>query len=564
MSSMAQMKPETKAAEMHLQTYGALYLGGVDPVDIESMYEHEQFSKIEEALAGVMGEGQADVAKQKAANAVEMAFAATAVVTTIVTTVIGAVSAAASATGVGVIVGAVLQVVGAIVAAVLGDQSLKACDDEENLPGSKYNTKASQKREKRHRRAIVGQNVPPGAYMNDDATCNLTGYGGSNDSLQARHGYVATYMNDGMWWWGKKDPKKHQDVLNGTVIGVKALVNTGITAGCHRRMYDNPETPILKGMSPGLGAPLVKIGAYSTDGVTRAKAPSKAADSLLSAEFKARQEAVTQVQSWMRWALPYGVLSCMDKLLKDMRGTGVDYKVCSNYEGCKESSIAHFMQGKSTSATGLKNYHNFGDVPDVYKLKAASRIYASIRSMFQACVAQSELIGVNKAWSIIRENGGNVSRGLLKRAIRAQHENKEVWPEHDFAQKMGWSALRGTLADFSIYVKTQIAGDEAFQEAYEEARLEQQASWKGPLERQRARAMKAATEAARRAKRTTSYSYAPVVRARIEELRTNQWELGAGGLGKFGRLVPPWLIYTGAGALALGGLYLLWKSGEED
>jgi hypothetical protein len=532
------MKPMTKSDMMRLQTYGAYYLSGIEPANIENMVRSPSLAmgSLEQALGTASGEGQVQNEQQRAAGIVQVVFSTVASIIQVVSVAFAPLA----------VVGAVFGIVGGIISAVMRRQAAAECDsrtcldqytDPENARTDTAKKHRAEKRS-RHIRAAVGINVSSDAEQLNRSDCRVKHYGGTKSQCESKWGLFSTYMNDGMWWWGKVDAFKHQDCLSGTVIGVKGRVDSGATKNCHRRMYGNPETPVLAGM---------------------AGKPHSDAD--LSPEFLARQEAVTQVLQWMaadsatrkrRTAgLDYELLSCFQQLFRRHVG-GDDYRVSTQSsligDEYQEGSIAHFM-GVS------EDTYNFGSGATPYNMRIASRIYASIRAMFQGAVAMSRKLGEERAiellaevigkHAVFHETHSTFNTDALKWAIRGQKSNTEPWPERPLAMVLGFQDLKEFLRLLAHETAVRVI----------EAQIGKQ------------RAIMAADAAVQGQPAGFGYGvqYSAVVRRRMQELATNPRSLGAGGLGKFSPWrIPQWLIYTGAGALVAGGIYGLIRAIREE
>lgn len=495
---MPQMKGETTADLTRLQTYGALYLGNINPEQIEALYVNPGglFSQIDDTLANIAS--PSNMGMHRAASMVDASFKTITATTTIVTAVSTAV--AATATGVssavssamgpiGAAVGAVIGIIGTVVTLLLRQRAEAACDSDKCLP------KGTGARERRHRRAIVGLNTPARRWEEKEGKCATYPYGGSKNSCHGRRANIVHHTNDGMWWWGRLDG--FEDCLNGTVIGVMARVDNGQTAGCHRAYYPRPETPKLPGMPDR---------------------PTK--DSELSNEFKARQQAVTEVLNWMIDHMSYEVLSCLDNMMHNNTGKPAPHVVCDLRDDiCNERQTAKYMRVDN-------NRHAFpGKYADNRQI--ASRMYASIRAMFQALVEMSQRIGVGKAKAILASDrvkapdAAAVLEDVIAEANKPQSQQRP-WPEKAIAYKMTWGQLKNALREIALQLREQ-------------------------------------TESVSR-----SWGYA-FDRVMEERYSINGRSLSPGGIRPtFWYSVGPWVPYAGAGLLAAGAIALVFLADEQE
>jgi len=526
------MRDGTKYDMMKLQTYGAMYLAGANPVDIQAMYNSPDMTldSLSQSLGSLAGEGQTRVGMENAASVVQMVFQ-------------GVAAIAALFPGVGTIIGAVFSVVGTLVSRIIGSRATVECDED------KCRAEPGGARDWRHRRAIVGIGLPSNARLDNDWNCKVKHYGGTKSACMAEWGLFATYMNDGFWWWMKQDANKHADLLKGgggTVIGVKGKVTSGATKNCHRRTYSRWETPKLEGMPDLIQS-----------------------DADLSPEFKARQDAVTQVLGWMARRMNYSVLSCFEELLLNYRG-GAEYRIGpGDSDAYNEGSLAEYMRHP-------QGQYSFGATQWPYNNKTASRIYASIRGMFQAVVAMSARLsvmpvrdgmsGAGHLRRIMSLSGVAGNWDELQAAIREQQRGDAVWPERVFADVTSFDQLKDFHFHLTEYIRETILTDPALVEEFVSAAEEVRIRNLPPTQRQRARAKIVAEKAI--AAKTLGFgygiSYAPTVRRDISNLLVNPRAMGPGGLGKFAWGVPGWALYGGAAVLAVGSIYLLWKAQEED
>lgn len=408
-----QMLSKTRQDLTRLQTYGSMYLGGIHPAAIEQAYVGQSglFNQIDSALSGLASPEL--INKQRDAAIVQTVFSSISIVS----------SALSSVTqGYSMIVGAVTSIIGIIISAVFRSQSQTACDDPKCLPGH-----TGTDRQKRHRRAIVGLNTPARSWEVYPRYCHTDAYGGTKSSCQARRALLIAYMNDGMWWWGRS----HGDCLGGTIIGVMGRVDRGPTKGCHEDYYDLPYTPKLDGMPD-----------------------HPKGDRDLSPEFKARQQAVTEVLEWMKDKMTYGLLSCFHNLMHNNPG-GVQYQVCPGAVGeCNEASIARYMRVPG-------NRYTFPPDPWADNRRIASRAYASIRGMFQGLVEMSKRVGVERAKRIIASPPVNApaAADMLPAAIANQKKaqvDQPPWPEKPVASAMTWEQLKSALWELSYIIRTEV------------------------------------------------------------------------------------------------------------
>ena len=567
---------QTKEALVHLQTYGAMYLSNIQPADIEQMYGDPRMSN-DQLTSAVTGMAQADnTAAASAAATVQLVFQSAAAIS-------GIVGTALAGTGVGAVIGAlvsaVFAVLGQIISSVLRGKVNIKCDSEDCLPhGGTDGNRAA-----RHKRAIVGVNAPIDAHRRDIFTCQLLHYGSSYYSYcVARWGGLSSFMNDGMWWWGKQIAAApppgyawtpYQEVLEGTVIGVKGAVNSGSTKGCHRRMYGRPEIPLVGGMTKKPGPDLYKDGGavdegkcggpclsystdYTSDAVTKLFAKD---DSGLSQEYKARQLAVTQVLEWMATHVEYSTLSCINSTLRNIsKGGGGQYVIGEAPPSMPQSQVqALYKEHSLAKYMGLPgNRYDYSGTSWVPSSKYCSRMYASIRAMFQALVAECNKIGLSKSRELLKGILTDKALNKLTSAVKAQQQNIEPWPEKVLADEVNYLHLRKALGKLSEYVYVLALEDPAAMAAYTRRGLP-----RGEQQRIAARAAASLATERDRIRRSPSYSYASVVRQRVQQLAINQTSIGAGG---FGQLVPNWLLYSGSAALLVGSGYFIYKALQEE
>lgn len=467
---MAQMSPTTTNDLLRLQVYGSMYLSGIEPANIELALRNHQlsFQGLERAIGDLSGKQQYNAAGD------------------IVLSVLGAIGGLAQTIPVaGAVIGAVFGVVVGIIRMVRQRQLTTACDSGGCLPGAGDDPADWRSGEEwRNRRGIVGLNVPTVAKELDDFSCRIEHYGGSSSACKARWAYLVSYMNDGMWWWGRLPG--HEDLLNGTVIGVMGKVDNGETKGCHKRYYGRKDTPKHAGID----------------------------------HFRDRQNAVTQVLTWMMFNMDYGVLSCLENMIHNNEGEGQSYWVCNTGDPrCNEASIAHLMGVPGDN-------ENFGSGNWPYNRKLTSRVYASVRGMFQGLVQMSKKIGIDKAQAILREVGAKTAAEKLPLVAKL---NAGPWPEKDIADHMTWYQLKEALDMLSMETVATINAE---------------------------------TAAAAASSRSMSYAHA------FDKVMSAKYSVDPRSLPPIGRTgffgLPWWTTYVGAGALVLTGGGIVLAARKKD
>ena len=150
----AQLQKSTKEDLFRLQTYGAMYLAGLEPVDIELAYLDERmgFESLSSSIATIAGEGTLNVDAIAAADTVSLVFNAIAMVSSIV---------GIFTSGIGAAVAAAVGIIGMIISSALREEADTACDDNEclDLRDTKRAQDLASPKTNRHKRAIVGINV---------------------------------------------------------------------------------------------------------------------------------------------------------------------------------------------------------------------------------------------------------------------------------------------------------------------------------------------------------------------------------------------------------------------
>jgi hypothetical protein len=436
------MRDDTKLDLLRLQMYGAMYMGGFQPPNIEAYFDEMVGSSLLGAFDAI---GGGDAAKINADAQLEGAITQ------------GIATAASVIPVVGSIISVVTGVVGAIASSTMSAQAFDKCDSSDcwsdPIPDMK--------------KLIVGHSAPmnyyseyhgthvPAAVVDEYRSRGDCFYGIANRKhCWSRHAAILAFTNDGSWFY---------KIPNGTVIGITGRAKPGsLLQWCQESYRDRPYTPRTSGdpipvnISDKL-APRTILNGEKPAWLLSAKDSYANYPNSYTKEYSDRMRSVTMYLDWCETNMPISLLSCMERLLVNtVVPSNTQEKIIKGDPNHPEFGLI-----KKGVIKGGEYVGTMGD-PTPARRKLASRYYASIMSMFEVLLKVTNVLGRKMVAEIASEYEGQLSVKLgaedkkkAEDAVKAilgnttngvSRDDIRIWPAAGIAKAMTYPHLVYTIS----------------------------------------------------------------------------------------------------------------------